>query len=283
MINALPSTVLDDPGARRLWDLVMGLKVPCGHERSFRLCRGFLLPNRFLLSLCKGTLGARPDATVLELCRCLGLPERFLGAIAQALPRTGFVHLGFEQDRTACLYKVYLEAAPPASQPTGPDPVLLHWAVKWDAMDPSRCVRTRYQWYPGLSVPDLLGRLARIYDDSAHGEPLAIARDFALLATERVGREGVRYMEVSEEGNVRRSFDLNIYSAGLTLGDILPALSRIAAYFAIPDAQLGSLLEPIQPLSLGHLAGGIHRTGEDFFNVYYGVEECHGAIGADAP
>ena len=158
----------------------------------------------------------------------------------------------------------------------------MHWAVKWDPVDPSRCVLTRYHWYPGLSVPDLLGRLARIYDDPARREAFAIARDFGLLATQRVGPGGVRYMEVSEEGNARRSFDLNIYPAGLTVGDVLPALSRIAAYFALPAGQFGPLLEPVRSLSVGHLGGGIHRAGEDFFNVYYGVEECNGAIGADA-
>jgi hypothetical protein len=144
-------------------------------------------------------------------------------------------------------------------------------------------VLTRYHWYPGLSVPDLLGRLARIYDDPARREALAIAGDFARLATQRVGPGGVRYMEVSEGGNARRSFDLNIYRAGLTVGDMFPALSRMAAHFALPARQLGPLLKPIGSRSLGHLAGGVHRTGEDFFNVYYGVEECNGAVGADAP
>src|SRR5262249_19651184 len=110
-----------------------------------------------------------------------------------------------------------------------------------------------------------------------------IAREFALLATQRVGPGGVRYLEVTEEGNARRSFDLNLYPAGLTVGDVAPALSRIAAYFALPAGQWGSLFEPIRSRSLGHLAGGIHRAGDDFFNVYYGVEECNGAIGADAP
>jgi hypothetical protein len=283
MTSTLSSTVLDDPTARRLWDLVMGLNVPCGHERSFRLCRGSILPNRFLLSVCKGTLGARAEATILDLCLRLDLPERVLRLIAQALPRVGFVHLGFEQDRVACLYKVYLEAAMPPRHPTGPDPVLLHWAVKWNPADTSRWVLTRYHWYPGLAVSDLLGRLARIYDDPARTEAWAIARDFVLLATQRVGPGGVRYMEVSEEGNARRSFDLNVYRAGLTMGDMFPVLSRMAADFALPAGQLAPLLERIGSRSLGHLAGGVHRTGEVFFNVYYGVEECNGAVGADAP
>jgi hypothetical protein len=283
MTNTIPSAVLDDPRARRLWDLVWALNVPFGCERSFRVRRGLILPNRFLLSLCKRTLGTRPEATVLDLCRRLDLPERFLRTTAEALPRAAFIHLGFEQDRTTCLYKVYLEAGRPASQPSGPEPILLHGAIKWDVADPSRCVVTRYYWYPGLSVPDLLGRLAQIYGHPTSGGAFAIARGFALLATQRVGPGGVRYLEVTEEGNARRSFDLNLYPAGLTVGDAFPGLSQIAAYFALPAGPFGALLEPIRSRRLGHLAGGMHRAEEDFFNVYYGVEECHGASGAHAP
>jgi hypothetical protein len=283
MTSTISSAVLDDPRARRLWDLVRALNVPFGYERSFRVCRGSILPNRFLLSLCKGTLGARPEATVLDLCRRLDLPERFVEATAQALPQAGFVHLGFEQDRTACLYKVYLEAGRPHSQPSGPHPILMHRAVKWDPAEPSRCMLTGYHWYPELSVPDLLGRLARIYDDPARREAFAIARGFALLAIQRVGPGGVRYLEVTEAGNARRSFDLNIYPARLSVGDVSPGLSRIAAYLALPAEQFESLLDQIRSRTLGHLGGGIHRAGEDFFNVYYGVEECNGASGADAP
>ena len=99
-----------------------GLNVPFGYERSFRLCRGAILPDRFLLSLGKGSLGAGPDATILDLCRRLDLPERSLQAVAQALPAAWFVHFGFEQGRTACLYKVYLETGLPAGRPSGARP-----------------------------------------------------------------------------------------------------------------------------------------------------------------
>src|SRR5262245_21994598 len=218
MAPTTPNTIPDAPGARRLWDLVAGLNVPFGYERSFRLCRGAILPTRFLLSLGKGSLGARPDATILDLCRRLDLPDRSLRMVAQALPAARFVHFGFEQGRTACLYKVYLETGLPAGRPSGPSPVLLHRAVKWDPSDPSRCVLTHYLWHPGLAVPDLIGRLARIYDDPARDEAFAVARSVALLAAERVGPEGVRYLEVIEEGTDRRSFDLNLYPAGLTIG-----------------------------------------------------------------
>lgn len=275
------NTVLEAPGARRLWDLVAALNVPFGYERSFRLCRGAILPDRFLLSLGKGSLGARPDAVVLDLCRRLDLPEHSLATVAQALPATWFVHFGYEQGRASCLYKVYLETGLHQGRPLGQEPVLLHRAVKWDPSDPSRWVLTRYLWYPGLAVPDLLGRLARIYDDPARGEALAVAQSVVRLAADRVGPEGVRYLEVIEEGNARRSFDLNLYPAGLTIGDLSSQLSRIAASFAIPTGPSQSFFEGLRSRSLGHLAGGVHRAGEEFFTVYHGVEEYRGGSGAD--
>ena len=282
MAPTTSNTVPDALGARRLWDLVRALNVPFGYERSFRLCRGSILPNRFLLSLCKGTLGARPEAIVLDLCRRLDLPGRSLQAVAQALPAAWFVHFGFEQGRTACLYKVYLETGLPAGRPLGPFPVLLHRAVKWDASDPFRCVLSHYYWYHGLTVTDLLGRLARIYDDPGRRDSFAVARSIALLAAERVGPQGVRYLEVVEEGNPRRSFDLNLYPAGLTVGDVFPQLSRIVSNFAIAAGSFETLFEEVSPRAVGHLAGGIHREGEDFFTVYHGAQEGRGAIGADA-
>lgn len=282
MAQTTSNTVPDASGARQLWDLVSSLNVPFGYERSFRLCRGTILRDRFLLSLGKGSLGTRPDATVLDLCRRLELPEHFLRTVAQALPAARFVHFGFERGRTGCLYKVYLETGLPAGRTLGPCPVLLHRAVKWDPSDPSRCVLSAYYWYHGLTVTEVLERMTRIYDDPALGDSFAVARSIALLAAERIGPEGVRYLEVVEDGNPRRSFDLNLYPAGLTVGDVFPQLSRIALNFAIDAGLSESLLEEVRPHAVGHLAGGIHRAGEDFFTVYHGAQEGRNAIGADA-
>ena len=140
---------------------------------------------------------------------------------------------------------------------------------------------SHYYWYHDLTLPDLLARLARIYDDPARDESLAVARNIAQHAVERVGSDRVRYLEVVEEGNPRRSFDLNLYPAGLTVGDLLPQLSSIVANFGIATGSAASLLEQVSPQVVGHLAGGIHRAGEDFFTVYHGVQEGSNAIGAD--
>jgi hypothetical protein len=66
------------------------------------------------------------------------------------------------------------------------------------------------------------------------------------------------------------------------VGDVSPHLLRIVAHFAIPAVLAEPLFDGLRSRAVGHLAGGVHRAGEDFFTVYHGVEECGGAIGADA-
>jgi hypothetical protein len=43
------------------------------------------------------------------------------------------------------------------------------------------------------------------------------------------------------------------------------------SHFGVRPGQFQGLYDQIKLLSLGHLAGGVHRNGKDFFNVYYGV------------
>ena len=43
-------------------------------------------------------------------------------------------------------------------------------------------------------------------------------------------------------------------------------------YYAIESNNYNSFYHIIKTKQFGHLAGGIHRNGQDFFNVYYGVE-----------
>ena len=71
--------------------------------------------------------------------------------------------------------------------------------------------------------------------------------------------------------NARRSFDLNLYNAKLQVKDMQPLLHRMREHFGVRPGQMQALYDQIKTKALGHLAGGVHRNGEDFFNVYYGV------------
>ena len=95
------------------------------------------------------------------------------------------------------------------------------------------------------------------------------------FAAARPGHQ-LAYLEVTEPTNERRSFDLNMYDAQLQVQDLQPILARMSEYFAVPAPAFLDLYERIKTMRFGHLAGGIHRGGQDFFNLYYGMEQRQG-------
>ena len=244
---------------------VRGLGVRFGRERSFRLSRGSLLTDRFLVSL--STTGVAVDR-IVGACRQLKMPDSAANAVGTMVRGARFVHLGFERSDGSYLYKVYLES-PMTSRPAGP--VVLHQAYKWDPRRPEKCVLTKYVWHPDLSIEQVIDRLAMIYHADGTAPSFDITGGILRLAAGRMDGP-VRYMEVSEDGNDRRSFDLNLYDAALRIADLLPFLGRMCARYAIPPENFYAFCGPIQQQAFGHLAGGIHRAGEDFFTVYFGVE-----------
>jgi hypothetical protein len=255
--------------AQFLLHLVDCLNIRYAWERSVRFCRGGLLGNRFLLTLTKEAIEKNQDDTVLSLCGRLQIPEAMMETARANLPAARFVHFGFEENETACLYKVYLEFEGKKALPGST--FLLHLAFKWDIADPTRHFVSNYLWYPSLSVAGILDRLAQIYRDDACPKSFELAKSIVNLAAARPDHQ-MAYLEVSEPAGERRSFDLNMYDALFQVQDLQPLLARMSEHFAIPAAQFSDLYERIKTKRFGHMAGGIHRGGQDFFNLYYGVE-----------
>ncbi|MEX0642051.1 MAG: hypothetical protein WD468_05090 [Pirellulales bacterium] len=77
------------------------------------------------------------------------------------------------------------------------------------------------------------------------------------------------YLEVEEEGTLRRSFDLNIYAAGLRVAQVADVLEQAALEYGLSAVELERLLALIGGLRLGHIAGGTDRRGDDFLTIYY--------------
>src|SRR5512147_2559208 len=100
------------PGAERAalpLEVVRALGIEHILGRSLKVLPGALLANRYLITLAKAALGPHADRRVLELCGRLGMPDALLQEFAGRLPAASYVHVGFEQTDTACIYKVYLE------------------------------------------------------------------------------------------------------------------------------------------------------------------------------
>lgn len=258
--------------AARVFTIVRGLGVTYGHERSFRMRRGELLSNRFLLTVDRASLGRDGDRAILEAWRQLDMPTEYVQAAERDLRGARTVHFGFEGHGDGCRLKAYLElaatleAAEEAKPGDGPLP--LHIAYKWDPESPGRRVISRYMLHPALTREDIGERIAAVYDPAS--ESLELSRQVLAMAADRMPEEDIQYLEVEEEGNPRRSFDVNLYDAELRIRDLQAVLSRMRSRFEIPAGRFQALYDQIKSRRFGHLAGGVHRNGGEFFNVYHG-------------
>jgi len=270
-LNAPPDAAGEK--AALLLKLVADLGVPFQHERSFRISPGALHANRFLLSLNAADIVGGPMRGVMGICASLGIPEASRRAAEEHLDRAACVHFGFEEADGRLLCKLYLERQVPEEEAEDAAarraPVLLHLAFKWDPATQAELV-TRYSWYPRLPLSELESRLGAVYRSGEQAASLDIARSVLRAAAQRAPAEQLQYLEVEEE-NGRHSFDLNVYDAALQLKDVQDALYAMREHFDVRRGRFQALYDQIKARALGHLAGGVHRNGEDFFNVYYGV------------
>jgi len=260
--------------AALLLKLVTELGVPFQHERSFRIAEGALLANRFLLTVDRRGIPGDPRARVLEIGQRLGMPEALRTLADARFEMANCVHFGFEGDGGRVVVKMYLERAVPEDEARRAhergEPALLHLAFKWEP-DSGAHVITEYLWHPLLTAAEIAARLAQHVYRGSDERSREIAQAVLELAASRVPAEQLQYLEVQEPGNGRRSFDLNLYNARLQVQDMQPQLYRMRDRYAVRPGQFQALYDQIKGKALGHLAGGVHRDGRDFFNIYYGV------------
>jgi hypothetical protein len=260
----------------RLTLLVNALNVDYGHEQSVKLLAGTLLVNRFLLTINKNALAAESrTARILDVCRQMGMPDNYLKAFAENLPESDIVHFGFEEDRAHNVYKVYLEPLPELNKEPS-DTQLLYIGYKWNTLDNAKQALSHYTYFPGLAPKKVVERLAHIYDSPGNSRvPFEIVQAILDIAFRRVSHERIRYLEVSEGSNPRKSFNLNIYAANIKIREVRPLLAQLFQHFGIPAEQFQALMARIGPKKFGNLSGGINREGKAFFTLYYGAEERH--------
>jgi tryptophan halogenase len=268
-----PQQDISGEKAAQLLRLVSAWGVPHQYERSLRLTQGALQANRFLLTVNTSDLQGEAAARALAVCDQFEMPPRLRAAAAENFAMAKCVHFGFEGNPDSIVCKLYLEgdvSGPQADQARlAQQPVLMHLAFKWDLLRDA-AVTTRYFWHPFLSAREVEGRLAHVYRDGPAASQ-EIARSLLRQAIERAPAERLQYLEVEEAETERRSFDLNVYNAKLQVKDISSLLQQMRELFAIRPGQFQALYDQIKGMSLGHLAGGVHRNGKDFFNLYYGA------------
>lgn len=244
------------------------MDVVYGREDAFKLLPEQLISGRILIGV---DAGGYPAPDMLRLAASLGMPEHCLAPLLPHCATANAVFIGIEQSDGGALLKVYLEfwdvvRATVAS--TGARaPQLLHLGVKWDSARPHRHAVARYVCYPMLGVRDILRRVAACYLDPASAL-CALAQTIIRQAAHREPQASLLYLEASEDGNPRSSFDINLYKAGMQVADVSVALAAAVAALRIPAAALDAQLDVLGTCPLGHLSSGIDRHGQEFISVY---------------
>ena len=259
--------------ARPMLGLVRALGVGFGFEKSFKLSAAGVQDERLILGVRAERV--RHDS-VLQICRGLGMPREHLDQFEARLPAANTVGFGFEGGTHGAAYKVYLEfwdrvVEQVRRAPSKSAPQLLFLGYKWPVGGAGKSAIAEYTCHPLLPVEAIARRLRALYP---HESPsLVAAQEILQLSAARLGpNDSFVYVEAAEEGNPRRSFDLNFYKAGLRAGDLRSPLSRLFESYSIAGALLESLLEQSAARPFGHLSGGLGRDGEDFLTVYYEIE-----------
>jgi hypothetical protein len=272
-----------DPEARRqkavsVFHLVKTLGVSIGHEKSFKMSSQSLLADRFLLGINKKVIDCKAEDRIVDICRQMNMPASLFETFHKALFDADYVHFGFEDDGRSCIYKVYVEFLDHIQEQLNASPgekvssCLLHLGFKWDPFEEQRQAVTRYTWHPWITGGRIMDRVAAIADPIRHVDLFESAKTLVEMATARMPFQDILYLEVTEAGNPRKSFDINVYRGGMQVAEIYPLLARLGQYHAIAYRRFRELYAQIQNQRFGHLAGGIDRQGKDFCTVYYGAE-----------
>lgn len=268
----------DQPG-NRLLKLVDDLEINYGFERSFKVSGNTLLGDRFLLAVNKNKIAEeKRHEKIMGICRQMGMPDELLEAFKRNLREADTVGFSFEENQKDRVYKVYLDflskwKKEAAGTPGECDPFVMFFGYKWDTRDPGKRALTKYVWYPSISFERIKENFSEIFHGQKHLEPLQISKDLMDTVSKKTTHDHVYYLEVTEENSPRRSFDINIYKAGLQLKQLYPLLARTFRHYSIPAETFHALYNPIRTKVFGHLSGGISRGGKDFLTVYYGLEE----------
>jgi tryptophan halogenase len=272
----VPQRPRHDPSGERAAQLLQAVgawQVPHQYERSLRMTQGSLQANRFLLTVNTKDIPGDAAAAVLAICDQFDMPSQLRSDAAENFGMAKCIHFGFEGEPDSIVCKLYLETNVSADEAdrarSAGQPVLLHLAFKWDLVKGGG-VTSRYLWHPFLPAAEIAGRLDRIYQDGPAASAV-VARAVLQAAAERAPAEKLQYLEVEEPQTARRSFDLNLYNGTMHVRDIQSLLLRLREQYGIRPGQFQALYDQIKGMRLGHLAGGVHRNGRDFFNVYYGA------------
>jgi hypothetical protein len=235
---------------------IHGLGVPYGREDSFKLTRSLVLADRTLLGMRTKGLTC---ANVLATCRSLDMPKQYEEVIETNYGNANVVLFGLEPRDDGSTVKVYLEfwdAVRQRVRETGSrTPLLLNLGVKWEPGHSLRHGLARYTCFPLLTAGEAIGRIDALLADSSR-EIASAGLGLVRLAAQRAPGSAFVYLECEEDGNPRRSYDINLYKSALRLADGRVLIDQACAHFGCAPETVWNAPGLRADRRLGHLSGG---------------------------
>lgn len=245
--------------AARLAAALDGVRRPMVREVSAKVIGGKLRDGRLLVGFPRDALAPQASQKLAAICASLDAPEAAIAELDAFQSRAISVHFGFEPGPSGALAKCYLEFGPK----TAPEPGLVFLAVKWRGAE---WVTTRY-WYRGnLDAAERVALIAGLVPEGPMRHLLVDLNARPELAN--------RLLEVEEPNNPRRSIDLNLSEANLTVEALRGALSSALGGGPSVDAYLGRHKAD----RISHIAAGTARDGADFATLYHGTSLVHESL-----
>lgn len=152
-----------------------------------------------------------------------------------------------------------------------PKPFALYKGYKWNASNNTQNTLTRYTLYPEISLEKILPRIEDIYQNHPNTQASTIAQQIIRTASAKTNNSLFKYLEVTEENNPRKSFDINLYDAGIKIQDIHHELKLIQEYYGINKSKFDKFYQSIRNQEFSHLSSGIDKSNHDFMTFYYEV------------
>jgi len=258
--------------ANLLFNLLDNLPLE-GYESSFKILPYSFLKVRFLIGVQTKNISKNRFDTI---CKKMEMPDYCHELCLEKRAQSNNILFGFEEDGSHCVYKLYLEFTEKnrafVYQTKSKAPLLQYLGFKWDAFDSQKYLVTKYKWFPYISIDHMMNRLVRLYKQSNH---------FQLILIEELIQKAIRhiddlvepyiYLEASDMNTERASFDINLYKAGMSIGDIQPFISQTMNFYDIDSRKWEFFLWKIRSKILGHISGGYSSSGDLFLSVYYDV------------
>ena len=262
---------LHHPVSRRLLEQVNRLGGSYNVERSFKFMHNRLLCNRFIATVPLDRHLKGAEQKVLDIFRSIPMVGEHYVMCKEQLCHASKIHFGFEEDDDHSLLKIYLEFSyHPAYGLSKPWQLLL--GFKWDPNDTACCAVSRYVGLPAYTPREMHAKAENFFIDERFGKLRRIVNAILLACDKRAPNLRTWYLDVTEEGNPRRSFDIKTYRFRLKIGDIMPLLPELCRFYRIPFEKYEPYFAAIKNHKFGHLSCGIGRSGDFFMAIYHEAE-----------